>query len=191
MSEVPSPGLLVMVTGPSGVGKDSILGALRVRLSGGDRVVHFPQRVITRPAGIGGEDNIAVTDPQFQDMLRRDAFALHWQAHGYHYGISRSALAPLRQGQAVVFNGSRTMVDVVRRQFPNRLLVAITADPEICADRLSGRGRESEVEISQRLARQVTTVHHPDDSVTIDNSGALDNAVDQFVAEIHSRLSRG
>jgi len=47
-------GTLVLVVGPSGAGKDSVIGALRQRLAGDDRVA-FARRVITRAVEEGGE----------------------------------------------------------------------------------------------------------------------------------------
>lgn len=178
-------GLLVMVVGASGVGKDAILKAAMDRLSHTGRV-HFPQRVITRADTAGGESNIAVTREQFQDMLEAGTFMLHWQAHGLCYGIPGHALDPLSRGDTVIFNGSRTMIDTVRDTFNRCLFVTITADPVVRANRLNGRGRESGADIASRLARVVAGKHHPADSVSIDNSGLLEDAVTGFIKAIEA-----
>jgi ribose 1,5-bisphosphokinase len=66
----------VLVVGPSGAGKDTVLAYARQHLAGYEHVV-FPRRVITRPPG-PGEDYESVTEAEF--ATRR--FALSWAAHG-------------------------------------------------------------------------------------------------------------
>ncbi len=81
-------GMLVLVVGPSGAGKDTLLEAARQALADDPRF-RFVRRVITRPAEAGGEAHEAVTETEF---AARD-FALQWQAHGLRYGIPADAIA--------------------------------------------------------------------------------------------------
>ena len=81
-------GSLLYVMGPSGAGKDSVLGRARALLPS-DAPVVFAHRYITRPADTGGENHVAVTRAEF--AMRRDhgLFAYHWGAHGNDYGVGR------------------------------------------------------------------------------------------------------
>lgn len=63
----------------------------------------FPRRVITRAAG-AGEDHCPVTEEEFAAIERRGGFAVHWDAHGLHYGIPREVAEAVHDGQVAVVN---------------------------------------------------------------------------------------
>ena len=171
-------GTLILVVGPSGAGKDSVIGGAAEALRGDPRIV-FARRLITRPAEAGGEDHIALSPAEFAN--RRDAgdLLLHWRAHGLDYGLPVELGVALEQGRSVVANVSRTVVAEARRRFAPVLVCAITAAPETLAARLAGRGRESEVDIAERL-RRGDALAPVDADVVIDNDGTLDVAVERF-----------
>jgi ribose 1,5-bisphosphokinase len=143
--------MLVLVVGPSGAGKDTLLDLVRAELADDPRV-RFVRREITRPASAGGEDHIAITDAEF--ATRRPGYALAWQAHGLGYGIAGDIAADLAAGHVVVANISRAVIAEAATKFPVTVL-EITAPPEILAARLAARGRETAADIAARLAREV------------------------------------
>jgi phosphonate metabolism protein PhnN/1,5-bisphosphokinase (PRPP-forming) len=71
-------GTLILVVGPSGAGKDSLIAGAAQRL-GSDPALVFARRVITRPSGSGGEDHFAVTATEFDRLGREGGLMLHWQ----------------------------------------------------------------------------------------------------------------
>ncbi len=83
----------------------------------------------------------------------------------------------LAQGTTLLFNGSRAMLAQAARVFPGLVVVHVTAKPEVLAERLAGRGRETAAEIEKRLER--AAIHLPEEFKVfeIDNSGALEDAV--------------
>jgi ribose 1,5-bisphosphokinase len=176
MGETPAPGQgrLVLVVGPSGVGKDTLIGYCRSRLGAADGVV-FPRRAITRPSGDDTEDHEVVSEEEFRRRAAADGFALHWQAHGLSYGVPASITEDIAAGRTVVVNVSRSIIDTARRRFPNVRIVHVTAAPDILARRLQARGRESVVDIAERLDRPAVDVAGPD-VVHIDNSGRPEDA---------------
>ena len=143
--------MLVLVVGPSGAGKDTLLDLARAELAD-DRRVRFVRREITRPASAGGEDHIAITAAEFD--ARRNQYALSWQAHGLGYGIPADIADDLAQANVVVANVSRAMIAEAATKFPV-IVLEITAPPAVLAARLAARGRETEADIAARLARQV------------------------------------
>ncbi|MBO1074507.1 phosphonate metabolism protein/1,5-bisphosphokinase (PRPP-forming) PhnN [Roseomonas marmotae] len=149
------PGWLVTVVGPSGAGKDTLLGAARAELKGDSRFV-FARRAITRPAEsshhAGTEDHLPMSEAEFAAARDRGVFALHWQAHGLRYGVPRGIEADLDAGRVVIANLSRAVLAEAHARYRLRVIL-VTAPPAVLAQRLSGRGRETAEEIIERLSR--------------------------------------
>lgn len=175
---------LILVVGPSGAGKDSLLDAARLQLAGDEGIV-FARRVITRPAGSGGEDHQAAGIPEFEAMLDNGDFMLSWQAHGLHYGIPKQLERHRDQGRCLIANVSRGVLDQARLQYGPVTVLHVTAPPEILAQRLAKRGRESEADIHARLKREDSGLKGQADVVEINNAGKLEDAADRFLAAIY------
>ena len=175
-----SQGRLVYVVGASGVGKDSVLTHLRARLQPEDRIV-VAHRYITRPVLIGGENHIALTRQEFELRKAAGCFALHWESHGFHYGIGREIESWLAQGLTVLVNGSRAHGSVVRQQYPAALVIEIDASEEVIRARMLARNRESEVEIEARLTRNRWLTGFPVD-FQISNEGSVEETAAALLA---------
>lgn len=172
-------GIFVAVVGPSGVGKDSLIGFARGRLEATGRVV-FVRRVVTRPVDGGSEDHDSMDETAFVEAEAAGQFALSWAAHGLRYGLPLALEADLNAGRVVVANLSRQVIPALLARYPDALVVAVAAEREVIATRLAGRGRETAEAIAMRLDRSVGD-GLPVSTVRIDNSGALDVAGMQFV----------
>jgi ribose 1,5-bisphosphokinase len=165
-----SEGRLYYVMGPSGAGKDSVLGW--VRAHGVSHDVLCAHRYITRPADAGGENHVALSEAEFLARARRGLFALTWQAHGLHYGIGREIEHWLERGAKVLVNGSRDAYLQACERFPALQPVLITASRETIAGRLASRGRETSEGIAARLARS-DAYQAPAGAMVIHNDGDL------------------
>ena len=173
-------GRLVAVVGPSGVGKDSLIDVL----CGAMPWLHRARRTITRPPG-AGERFDSVTPERFEAMRRDGAFCLHWEAHGLSYGVPAEAEARVRRGQDVVANLSRRALPEAAMVFPRLLVLHLVASPEVLAERLAGRGRESAAAIRARLGQaELELPPGPWRAVTIRNDGPLEDALAQAVAAL-------
>lgn len=179
------PGRLVLVVGPSGAGKDTLIDAARAMLAAESGFV-FPRRVVTRPAS-AAEDNLVADEAGFRAVAAHGGFALSWEAHGHLYGIPASIVADLAAGQIVVVNVSRTVIDEARARWPNVRVVEVTAPEDVLARRIAERARPSDGAGSERLARRFEPSDRPVADVTIDNGGDLDTAVAAFLSAIVRR----
>ncbi|MBV9248338.1 MAG: phosphonate metabolism protein/1,5-bisphosphokinase (PRPP-forming) PhnN [Acetobacteraceae bacterium] len=169
--------MLVLVVGPSGAGKDTLIEAARRKLEG-DRRWRFVRRVITRAASSGGEAHEAVTEAEFAQR----AFALQWEAHSLSYGIPADVAQDVAHGIVAVANVSRAVVADAAQRFSVRV-VEVTAPPHLRAKRLETRGREPSEQLASRLRRSVplplgvwTT--------TVMNDGSVEEGAARFLAAL-------
>ena len=177
----PMTGPLVYVMGPSGAGKDSVMGRARALLSD-DAPVVFAHRYITRPAEAGGENHVALSAAEFAMRREHGLFAFHWQAHGNHYGIGREIYAWRNAGLTVVVSGSREHFQKLGGLDDDTHPVLITASPERLSERLTARGREDATAAAQRIGRSEAYDVNDPRLVTIVNDGALETAAQAFVS---------
>lgn len=172
-------GTLVLVVGPSGAGKDTLI-AYAQRALAAESCFLFAKRVVTRPAAADAEDHDSLTLEAFEAAERDGAFALTWRAHGLAYGLPHSIGDALEAGKVVVANTSRRAVELAK-ELAGRLLVAyVTACPDVLAQRLSQRGRETAESIASRLIRAAAEPVPPD-AIEIRNEGAIEIAGDAFI----------
>ncbi|MCT8998172.1 phosphonate metabolism protein/1,5-bisphosphokinase (PRPP-forming) PhnN [Chelativorans intermedius] len=173
-------GVFVAVAGPSGSGKDSLMDYARRRLGPLAGGVVFARRIITRPAEAGGEMHDTLDEAAFERARAQGRFALSWQANGLSYALPASIDEAMREGSVVVANVSRAVIPRLGARYANVLPVVVTAPPEILAERLSRRGRETRQEVMARLAR--AGAFAVEGAHVIDNSGPLENAGERFLA---------
>ena len=167
----------MLVVGPSGAGKDTLLGLAKIACTG-DRNIVFPRRAVTREAS-QAEDNEQLSLDAFRQAVARDEFAMHWEAHGHRYGLPRAIEDDIRQGRTVVVNVSRTVVDALRRAYADVVVIGVTAPPDILAERLAIRARGSDGKIEQRLGRAVDETGALD--ITIHNVGNAQEHAERLV----------
>lgn len=150
MPQTPPASRLFVVSGPSGVGKSTVLRQVVREVSG----LSFAVSHTTRPQREGeedGRDYHFVSDDRFDALLREDAFVEWAKVHDYRYGTSRAALAPPAGGDLLIevdVQGARSLRDEIDGA------VTIFIAPPKFADleaRLTGRGRESGDEVRRRL----------------------------------------
>ncbi|TIW30209.1 MAG: phosphonate metabolism protein/1,5-bisphosphokinase (PRPP-forming) PhnN, partial [Mesorhizobium sp.] len=117
------------------------------------------------------------------------AFALCWDAHGLLYGLPADVDWAVANGHVAVANVSRSVIPALRERYANLAVVEITATPEILAERLAARGRESRGEVLARLARSASIALSGPDVTSIDNSGAKDIAGERFAEVLRKAMA--
>ena len=148
-------GTLIVLAGPSGVGKGSVVAHVRSRDPEGLAV---SISATTRPMRVGetdGIDYLFVDDAEFDRMIA-DGELLEWAEvyRGRRYGTPRSFVdSALADGRDVVLEIDVQGAAQVRAQAPDAVLILLTP-PSMAAleARLRGRGTEDEASVAERLA---------------------------------------
>ena len=125
--------MLILIVGPSGAGKDTLLNGAREALAD-DLRFRFVRRVITRPGDMGQEAHESVTEQLFELRKQAGDFALFWRAHGLQYGIPADISMDLARGRVVIVNVSRAVVGMTRWTWR-----AAWPAPSSCGCRWTGR----------------------------------------------------
>lgn len=179
------PGGFVLVVGPSGAGKDTLIGLARQTLAADGRFV-FQRRLITRPKS-PWEDHESIDRSEFERAEAGGRFCLTWHAHGLSYAIPAEALAVARRGQVGIMNVSRQIVDVARRRLPNASVVEVTAPVHVLAQRLAIRARETGGELLARLERS-RAVGEVRADLTIVNASTPEESAASLVSFLRDRF---
>jgi ribose 1,5-bisphosphokinase len=188
LKQRPALGRVVLVVGPSGAGKDAIITSVRDRLAGDPRFV-FPKRIVTR-APSAAEENETVSVDEFEALVGRGAMALHWEAHGLHYGLPAAIEDAVRRGCTVVFNASRQVVASAKARYACAV-VYIDAPLQLRAQRLATRSRERAEDIVPRLSRIVRGFDPSRADLVINNSGSLGEASESLATWLLVMTSEG
>jgi guanylate kinase len=149
----PSPGKLIVITGPSGVGKGTLLAKLRQ---------HHPELFFSisattrapRPGEVEGQSYYFVSHERFQDMIAAGEL-LEWaEFAGNCYGTPRQAVtAQIAKGKVVILEIELQGARQVRQTYPQAQQIFIL--PPSFAEleqRLRQRAQDSEAAIASRLA---------------------------------------
>ena len=189
------PPLLVVLSGPSGVGKDAVLSELRKL----DRSWHFAVTATTRPMRPGerdGQDYIFLDGDTFAKMRERDEFLECAEVYGRWYGVPRSqARDALRSGRDVFLKIDVQGAATIRAMAPEALLIfLIPPSLEELQNRLRGRMTESDAELERRLKtaeEELSQVRHFDYRV-VNRDGQLTQAaldIDAIIAAEKCRVT--
>jgi len=174
------PGTLFLVVGNSGSGKDSIIKGISKKYPANLKEVCIPKRYITRKAS-ETENNIMISPSEFKEKSNKGLFALEWKIYGLLYGIPIEIDEWLKNGHPVIINVSRTVIEKACEIYQNTKVVFIEVPFEIILKRLREREREDDIQLKQRIERARKNQTFPAADFIIDNSGKLDNAIDQFL----------
>lgn len=177
--------MLVLVVGPSGAGKDTLMEAARAELAR-DLRYRFARRLITRPAMAGAEDHDSCDEASFRAIEEDGGLALSWRAHGLSYGIPAAELAGIGLGDVVIVNVSRRAITAAERLAERVVVLNITAPVAVLAQRLAARGRETEADIAARLKREAPLTAERAEIVTILNDRSVAEAAEELLTVLRA-----
>ncbi|MFQ6100090.1 MAG: guanylate kinase [Anaerolineae bacterium] len=187
------PPLLIVISGPAGVGKDTLLRRAKKRGCPFHFVVTVTDRP-PRPGEVHGVHYFFVTTEEFTRMIEQDELLEHAVVYGQHKGI------PKQQVREALVSGKDVMmrIDVqgaatVRRLAPEAVLIfLIASSDEELEQRLRKRRGDSPEQLQKRIATAREEMKRlPEfDYVVVNRDGELDRAVDDVLAIIQAEHCR-
>ena len=186
-------GLLVVISGPSGVGKTTICRSLVDRLG-----AKLSISATTRPAGVkevDGQDYFFLSEQQFKERLAKGEFLEHAEVFGHWYGtLAEPVRQALQAGQIVVLEIDVNGAKQIQQSFDGaRMFLILPPEPATLSDRLSTRKRDAKKVIADRLAKADGEIRFARESGCYDYTIVNDNleeAIDQIVTLINQEKEK-
>ena len=187
-------GQLIVLCGPSGVGKSTISRRLAERLN-----ISYTTSATTREKKPGDDEAKPYEHVSRDEFFRRldgDAFLEYAQVYGEYYGTPKHpALDFLAQGRDVLLEIDVQGALQVRYQYPEALLIFILPpDEPTLLRRLTDRSRDSEDDMAKRFRSARREIHMAKGSRAFDYmviNDNLDRAVEEIMKIIHYKRASG
>ena len=178
-----------VITGPSGVGKGTLIRSLRERVP----ELELSVSATTRAPRPGEEDGVAyhfLTDADFQRRVDAGEFVEHATYSGRRYGTLRAELdRRTRDGHPVVLEIEVQGARQVRRTMPEALQVFIAPPSrEALRARLVGRGTDDAEQVAARLRTADAELEAQDEFAHVVVNDRLEDAVDELTAIVRGAL---
>ncbi len=188
----PSP-LLIVISGPSGAGKDSILQRMKER----NLPFHFVVTATTRPPRpneVHGRDYFFVSKEEFARMIEQNELLEYAVVYGDYKGIPKHQVREaLSSGQDVILRIDVQGAETIRKLVPEALLIFVTVESEEeLVRRLKRRKTESPEELALRIATARKELQRVEafDYIVVNKEDQLDEAVDTIAAIIRAEHHR-
>ncbi len=191
----PQP-LLIVISGPSGAGKDSVLQRMKERAL----PFHFVVTATTRPRRsneVHGRDYFFVSKEEFAHMIDENELIEYAIVYGDYKGIPKQQVREaLDSGQDVIMRIDVQGAETVRKLAPGALMVFITVES---GDELERRLRERKTETAEELAIRIATARkelqrvEAFDYVVVNRQDNLDETVDvirSIIVSEHHRVNQ-
>jgi guanylate kinase len=190
----PASGLVFVLSGPSGVGKSTLIEKLKADLF----PITYCVTATTRPRRSGeehGKHYYFLTDAEYDALLAADQFLEHAVVHNlYRYGIPLSSIREgLRQGTDLLMAPDVQGASTVRWKLPNAITIFLRpASLEELLPRLEARGTETDEEKRIRLATAEREMQRMSeyDYVIVNQSDRLEQAINDLKAIIAAERLR-
>lgn len=186
--------LLVVISGPSGVGKDALL----VQLSERGIPAHFTVTATTRPKREVRPADYRylsfLSEVDFDELLTNDGLLEHATVYGFHYGVPKAqVIDALSQGRDVIVRVDVQGAATIKRLVPAAVSIFL-APPSMdeLEARLRARGLDDPVAIRKRLdaAQRELAERSKFDYVVVNERDRLDEAADKVLDIMNSERAR-
>ncbi len=190
---MPSNPLLVVISGLSGAGKDTVVKELRRR----GRSIHFVVTAtdrVPRAGEINGRDYIFVSTGEFERMIAEDELLEHAVVYNQYKGVPKSQVRQaMESGKDVIMRVDVQGAATIRQKCPDAVLIfLVTEDETTLLRRLQARRTETAESLQLRLetARQEMGRQSEFDYLVVNPEGQLAQAVDVVEAIITAEHHR-
>ena len=188
----PQP-LLIVISGPAGVGKDSLIQRMKERGYPFHFVVTATDRP-PRPGEVHGVDYFFYTTDECDRMLQGGELLEHAIVYGQHKGVPKQQVREaLASGKDVVMRVDVQGAATIRRLVPEAVLIfLVAASAKELEQRLRDRGGDSPEQLERRIATARAEMERLQefDYAVVNRDGELDQAVDDVMAIIQAEHSR-
>lgn len=177
---VPKP-LIIVISGPSGVGKDAVIKRLREVRDSLHFVVTATSRPM-RPGEVDGEDYYFVTKEEFLAMIEKDELLEYALVYGDYKGVPKQQIREyMAKGFDIVLRVDIQGAETLRKLLgQSAVFIFLVAESELAlVQRLTNRKTETKESLLVRIATAREEVRHINkfDYVIVNEEGQLENAV--------------
>jgi guanylate kinase len=178
-----------VITGPSGVGKGTLIKGLRERIPQLELSVSATTRR-PRPGERDGVDYHFLTPRQFDEQVERGGFLEHASYSGNRYGTLRSEVERrLREGRPVVLEIELQGARQVREAMPDAVAVFIAPPSrEALRERLLQRGTDTPEQVGERLRTAERELDAQDEFAHVVVNDRLERAIDELTGIVRGEL---
>ena len=186
---IEDPPIVVVLSGPSGAGKDTVL-RLALSLDDSLATVATAKTRAPRPGEEHEVHHVFLTEQEFDRWLADDAFLEHATVYGHRSGVPRQAVEELlAAGKSVIIRTDIQGARTLRERLPGCLLVFVTvADRAQLRRRMESRGTDSAADMQRRLAEADAELAESDwfDHIVVNEEGKQQAAAESLLAQIRA-----
>ncbi|MDO7905253.1 guanylate kinase [Paenibacillus sp. JX-17] len=185
-------GLLIVLSGPSGVGKGTVCSALRQKMPGLTYSVSATTR-LPRQGEEHGVNYFFKSKDQFLSMIENDQLLEHAEYVGNYYGTPRDFVEEtLEKGQDIILEIEVQGALKVKEKFPEGIFIFLTPPSlEELKDRITGRGTETQATIDHRMSVAVDEINllkHYDYAVVNDEIDLACKRIESIIIAEHCKV---
>ncbi len=180
---------VLVVTGPSGVGKGTLIAALRERIFGLELSTSATTRP-PRPGEVDGREYHFLTEQEFEEGVAQGNFVEYATYSNHRYGTLRSELdRRLAEGHPVVLEIELQGARQLRESLPEATQIFIAPpDEEALRERLTNRGTDSAAAVKKRLQTADLELAAQGEFGYVVINDRLDDAIDQLEQLVREQL---
>jgi len=189
-----SKGLLIVLSGPSGVGKGTVCTALRKKMPN----LIYSVSATTRQPRMGEEEGVNYfykSREQFLDMIEHNQLLEYAEYVGNYYGTPRDFVEQtINEGKDIILEIEVQGALQVKKTFPQGVFIFLLPPSlDELKDRIKGRGTENETVIDHRMSvaeEEINMIEYYDYAVVNDEIEHACRRIEAIITAEHCKISK-